>query len=198
MPNPIVDKPTCHPRRHMTPSQFMTYDAMRGMAKKPELKAGGVIYPHLVCYAQLITITNHTSLGKNQNRDNIKALIEKGWLIPEDKIRWRQGLWANNRYAVLEHSDYEAKAQQHEGWQYSACPSFKFEAHTGENLKPATPADRKKFEQSTFAVNAAHKRAAARIASATHEEREAWATFFREADKRRLQREKRAVEGPVR
>ena len=124
-----TDKPTCHVRRHLTPSEFMTYDAMRAMAKEDD-------HGELICYAKKITIANHTSLGENQTGNNIKALVEKGWLLPEDKVRWRAGRWANNRYIVLEHADYEKLALQHMG-PYAGCPPFRYDAKTGEHLLPS-------------------------------------------------------------
>jgi hypothetical protein len=180
------EKPTCHPRRHLTPSQFMTYDAMRAMAKEDDLG-------DLVCYAQLITITNRTSIGKTQNAENIKALVAKGWVIPQDKVRWRAGRWANNKYTVLEHADYEQKAFDHED-PYVMCPPFKFNEKTGENLKPIADADdRREFNKSDFAINAALARAATSrertaftaalstiMREATPKEKEEW---FRPAEK---------------
>jgi len=77
-------KPVCHARRHMTPSQFMTYDAMRAMAKDDG-------HGSRVCYARLTTITNHTRIGRSQNRDNISALESLGWLMQEPRSRWRGG-----------------------------------------------------------------------------------------------------------
>lgn len=127
---PQSEKPVCHVRRHLTPSLFMTYDAMRAMAKKNE-------YGNLICYARLITITNHTSISRNQNQMNIAALEARGWLIQEERSRWRGGRFGSNRYEVLEHTDYERLALQRLE-PYKPCPDFKFEASTGERLQPSS------------------------------------------------------------
>ncbi|MGB6250489.1 MAG: hypothetical protein WBF54_15340 [Terriglobales bacterium] len=180
------EKPHCHARRHMTPSQFMTYDAMKAMAKKPPFPArpGAIIHVDFVCYGQLITITNRTSIGKNQNRDNIKALVKMGWLIPieeEGKPRWKSGRWANNKYIVLDHEQYERRALRHEDG-YVRCPGFKFNEMTGENLTPLTDKKRTEFSRSDFVINAAFKRHDERMKKATTEELAAWAEWLRNAD----------------
>jgi hypothetical protein len=171
------EKPTCHVRRHLTPSQFMTYDAMRAMAKEDDCG-------DLICYAKKTTISNHTSLRVNQTGDNIKALVEKGWLVPEDKVRWRAGRWANNRYLVREHADYEKQALHHEEG-YTLCPPFKYDAKTGEVLTTA-PAPNDEF---AFRVEARRWSKENRVfidalkkvlAEMTDDEREAWVTQLRD------------------
>jgi hypothetical protein len=144
------EKPTCWVRRHLSPSLFMTYDAMRGMAKKDA-------HGELICYGKLITIANHTSLSKNQNADNILALDAKGWVMPQNRERWNKGRWGYNSYIILEHADYEKFALQHQE-PYVMCPPFKYDSKTGENLIPMTDEERRKFERSDFAINAVLKR----------------------------------------
>ena len=166
----------------------MTYDAMRAMAKKPDntFEPGSVICVDLICYAKLTTITNRTSIGKTQNSHNIKKLVELGWIIPMDKVRWRAGRWANNKFIVLDHADYERRAFKHEE-PYAMCPPFKFNEPTGKKLTTITDTERRKFERSDFAINAVLKRHSespewrARVAAlqaimdaATPEERRAW------------------------
>src|SRR6266851_9139939 len=97
----------CYARRHLTPSQFMVYDAMLHMGKKPPDE------PHAVrvCYATILTIANKTSLGRDRIIENINRLVGLGWLIPDDPgMRWRNGRWANNRYLVLDHEQYSQGA----------------------------------------------------------------------------------------
>lgn len=145
-----IDKPVCHERRHMTPSQFMTYDAMRAMAEKPALKTDGrPNYGYIVCYARLTTITNHTSISRNTNRANIEALKEMGWLEEEPRSRWRGGRFGSNHYLVVSHEEYQRRALEHTP-PYKRCPVFKFEAHTGKLLKSPRPADRTRNGVNTF------------------------------------------------
>lgn len=108
----------------------MTYDAMRAMAKRNE-------HGSLICYARLTTITNHTSISRNQNQMNIVRLDQLGWLIQEERSRWRGGRFGSNRYEVLEHADYDRLALRREE-PYILCPVFKFEASTGERLQPSS------------------------------------------------------------
>jgi hypothetical protein len=121
----------CNERRHLTPSQFMTYNAMRAMCVQPDE------HGNLICYAQKHNIVNHTSIGMTQNGENIAALVEKGWLIPQEKERWKKGRWANNRYIVIEHAGWE---QAHP----DQCPPFKYDVKSGENMLRVTD-DRKNF-----------------------------------------------------
>jgi hypothetical protein len=147
----------------------MTYDAMRAMCVQPDE------HGNLICYAQKHNITNHTSIGMTQTGENVAALVELGWLVPQEKERWKKGRWANNRYIVLEHDEWVRA--HHE------CPPFKYDVVTGQNLLPATD-DRKDFP-----VNAALKGWAREnrhfiaalsqvMNEATPEERKEW---FREA-----------------
>jgi len=148
----MSDKPVCHERRHMTPSQFMTYDAMRAMAES--LHKNGP-YEDRVFYARLTTLTNHTSLSRNQNRKNIDDLIALGWVIPEERNRFRGGRFGTQRYRVLTHEQYERHRLRHDvtalGYVYKACPDFKYEAATGKILRPSPrPADRMRNGVSPF------------------------------------------------
>jgi len=119
----------CHARRHLTPSQYMTYDAMRAMAKAEKND------PLLTCYAKVTTIVDRTSVGRTQTIENIKALVTKGWLIPRDKIRWKAGQFGNNHYVVLDHDDYARYAARREDDRYEFCPPFQYDAKTGEKLE---------------------------------------------------------------
>jgi hypothetical protein len=135
----MTDKPVCHERRHMTPSLYMTYDTMRAMAEShpQELKPHKIIRGNIVCYARLTTISNHNSLSRNQNRDNIAALERLGWLIAEERPRFRGGRFGTNRYIVLTHEGYECRALRHDNHLYKRCPDFKFESSTGKLLHPS-------------------------------------------------------------
>ena len=130
------DKPVCHVRRHLTPSLFMTYDTMRAMAKKPDfqMKPGAIIKTHFVCYARLTTICNHNSLSRNQNRDNIAALEALGWIIAEERNRFRGGQFGPNHYIVLEHDEYYGQVLRHRA-PYKLCPVFKYEMSSGRILE---------------------------------------------------------------
>jgi hypothetical protein len=108
----------------------MTYDAMRAMAKKDE-------HGNLICYARLTTITNHTSISRNQNQMNIVRLEELGWLLQEARSRWRGGRFGSNRYEILTHEDYERFALERVE-PYTLCPEFKFEASSGKRLSPSS------------------------------------------------------------
>jgi hypothetical protein len=122
-------KPVCYARRHLTPSQFMVYDAMFHMAKRPVLDDRAAVR---VCYATILTIANKTSLGRDRIIDNIKELVALRWLIPDDPgMRWKNGRWANNRYLVLDHEQYRQRAAV-------PCPALKYDTETGQNLMPYT------------------------------------------------------------
>ncbi len=182
VPIPEEKPMTCHERRHLTPSQFMTYDAMRACCGNNRDAQG-----NRICFAQLTTLSNLTGLSVNQNRDNVRALTEAGWVLadqtPDEQNRWK-GKWSNNRYVVFDHDG----RQRHLilTGQPAACPPFPY---SKDGVKQATMTDeqRRAFERTHFAINAALRRYAntpARKAltaalsevlrNMTTEEREAW------------------------
>jgi len=135
------DKFQCHERRHMTASEFVTYDTMRAMAKKNKASSPN----DLVFYGRLTTLANYTNRSVETERINIKSLVKKRWLIPEDYTRWRGGLWGTNRYGVVEHEQYV------HAYQYAnkpcPCPPFRYDPETG---KKTTKGNAPKFNLAEF------------------------------------------------
>jgi len=125
MPTKLSDKgfpcppEKCRPKRHMTASEFMTYDAMVGCAKSdPEWKEGLPLKFH----GRLTTVGNYNGRGAEQEGENMTALEKKGWLerLP------RLGSHGRTRhYRVLEHAEFLAA---HLG----SCPPFKYDPATGD------------------------------------------------------------------
>ena len=118
-PAPNPEKQECHERRHMKPAQYMVYDAMRAMGEAGREKNGG----KCICYAKLPTIMNRVSIGRTQVRENIVALVAIHWLVPLDKVRWRNGQWANSRFEVLTHDEYIKLPT----YLRKFCPSIKYD-----------------------------------------------------------------------
>ena len=109
----------CWARRHMTPSQFMVYDAMYHMTRPPDR----------LCFSSILGVANKTSLGRDTVIKCIKELVESGWLIsdPDSSVRWKNtGRWANNRYTVVTHDEFKG-----------GCPPLKYDPDTGENVYPS-------------------------------------------------------------
>jgi hypothetical protein len=158
-----MDKPTvsppeifCNERRHLTPSQYMVYNAMRAIAESGKHKRprkDGL----LVCSAKETTIANHTSIGRSQIRVNIKALVEKGWLEPLRDIetdrqrRWRKGIWASNQYVIIVHDEYERRAQRRQR-PYEFCPAARYVYDTGAPVEKATPEQLEAVERMRAAI----------------------------------------------
>jgi hypothetical protein len=127
----------CHERRHMTASEFVTYDTMRAMAKSNKASTPG----NLVFYGRLTTLANYTNRSVETERTNIKSLIAMGWLISATRTRWRGGLWGTNRFDIVEH-DYYVTNARHYAESFAACPPCRYDPQTGEKvekgeLKPA-------------------------------------------------------------
>ena len=116
-----IQQRKCWARRHMTPSQYVTYDTMRhlrGKAPNPP-----------VCYAPIWRIANNSGLGRGTTLNNIKALLASGWLIPAPHSfeRWtNSGRWVSKQYLLLDDTHDHC----------SACPPYKYDFETGENLAP--------------------------------------------------------------
>jgi hypothetical protein len=112
----------CWARRHITPSQYVTYDTMRhlrGKAPNPP-----------VCYATILKISNNSNLSRATTINNIQALLESGWVIPAPDAfeRWNNsGRWASKQYLVREDTHDHC----------ATCPPFKYDLETGENLAPS-------------------------------------------------------------
>lgn len=110
----------CWARRHMTPLEFMVYDAMFHMASPPDR----------LCFSSINGVANRTSLGRDSVIKCMKSLVAKGWLIPDpdQSVRWQNtGRWANNRYIVVTHDNFKG-----------VCPPLKYDPETGENMWPAS------------------------------------------------------------
>jgi hypothetical protein len=127
----------CHERRHMTASEFVTYDTMRAMAKSNRAST----LKELVFYGRLTTLANYTNRSEETERLNIKSLVTKGWLIPAARTRWRRGMWGTNRFDIAEHDWYINNAKQYAD-DPSECPPPRYDPKTGEKivrgeLKPA-------------------------------------------------------------
>lgn len=120
----------CHERRHMTASEFVTYDTMRAMAKKNKASTAN----DLVFYGRLTTLANYTNRSVETERTNIESLVEKGWLLDADRTRWRGGLWGTNRYLVAEHKWYVTHAKQY-ATKPTECPAYRYDPHTGERVE---------------------------------------------------------------
>jgi hypothetical protein len=133
---PETAPPKCHVRRHLTPSEFMTYDVMRAMAKPLETGSG------LYCYAKLTTIANYNNLSTDQNARNIESLIKKEWLIEVGRPRWRAGRFGSNRYQVVTHDEY-LDDFDHEF--NEPCPPFKYDKITGEKFEKLDKAEARDF-----------------------------------------------------
>jgi hypothetical protein len=116
----MVDQsqPACFARRHLTPSQYMVYDAMFRMAPPP----------NRLCFGTILTIANNTSLGRDTVIKAIRNMVSLGWLVPDEPIvRWSNtGRWANHRYTVVTHDAYKG----------GTCPPLKYDPETGENVNP--------------------------------------------------------------
>jgi hypothetical protein len=113
---PPKKKISCFARRHMTPSQYVTYDAMihmRGSAPNPP-----------VCYAPIWKIANHSGLGRGTTINNIKALLDAGWLIPAPDSFER---WSNSGRWVSKHYVFRENVHDH----CVECPAFKYDNETG-------------------------------------------------------------------
>jgi hypothetical protein len=131
--NDFERKFKCHARRHMTASEFMTYDAMNAMANRD---SG-------LCFASLVTIANHTNRSVKTEQVNVAALLKKGWLELEEKSRRRPGgEFTTNKYTVLKHDTLlrAEQALQHTIYP-DFCPLFKYDTVTGKKsglgkLKP--------------------------------------------------------------
>ena len=106
----------CHARRHMTPSQYKTYDAMIAMSLSG--RADGI------CYASRWTIANHAGQKLSAVDRNIKSLVKMGWLVPEGQQGRRWGEWSTNKYYVMEHDEYPEDRLR--------CPLFEYNPVTGE------------------------------------------------------------------
>jgi hypothetical protein len=112
----------CFARRHMTPSQYVTYDAMRHMRGKAPNPP--------VCYAPIWKISNHSGLGRDTTIENIKSLLASGWLMPAPDSFERfdnTGQWVSKQYVLRE------DVHDH----CPACPPFKYDDETGKNLAPS-------------------------------------------------------------
>lgn len=120
----------CHERRHMTASEFVTYDTIRAMAKSNKASSP----EDLVFYGRLSTLANYTNRSINAERRNIESLVRKGWLIPAARTRWRAGRWGTNRYSVVEHEWYIANATAY-AQEPSQCPPYRYDVHTGKPVK---------------------------------------------------------------
>src|ERR1700730_5423143 len=96
----------CHPRRHMTASEYVTYDAMTAMAKTNKASTPNDI----VFYGRLTTLANHTNRSVWTERQNIASLDKKGWVITAARTRWHGGMWGTNRYTMVDHEWYVANA----------------------------------------------------------------------------------------
>src|SRR5689334_18611298 len=120
----------CHERRHMTASEFVTYDTMRAMARKNKASTAN----DLVFYGRLTTLANYTDRSVETERTNIESLVERGWLLDTDRTRWRDGLWGTNRYLVVEHKWYVAHAKEYAETP-SECPAYRYDPNTGEKVE---------------------------------------------------------------
>src|SRR5260370_33838827 len=85
----------CWARRHLTPSQYVTYDTMRHLRGKAPNQP--------VCYATVLKISNNSGMGKSTTENNIKSLLAAGWLgpAPESFERWANTRrWVSKQYLL--------------------------------------------------------------------------------------------------
>jgi hypothetical protein len=114
----------CWARRHLTPSQYVTYDTMRhlrGKAPNPP-----------ICYASILKIANNSGLGRDTTINNIQAMLTSGWLTPapDSFERWsNNGRWVSRQY-LLRDDTHDHCAD---------CPLYKYNLETGENVAPNPP-----------------------------------------------------------
>ncbi|MGA2482150.1 MAG: hypothetical protein ABSF92_03410 [Candidatus Acidiferrales bacterium] len=109
----------CRAKRHMSESEFVTYDTMLGLAKSdPKWEEG----KPLECYARLATICNYSNQSEHVVRRNAKCFVERGWLVPLPQL----GSHGSNRYRIVEHDDHPDVPDK--------CPPYRYDPKTGEEL----------------------------------------------------------------
>jgi hypothetical protein len=141
----------CHARRHMTASEFRTYDTIRIMVMSgPHDKDASLLF-----YGKLTKLANYNNTSPELEAINIASLIEKGWLLRMGKQRWRGGRWGTVQYILVEHDDYanitEYMKKSVPGWQ--ACPPYRYDMETGRKLSSG-----KQPNTALVAVNVAKQR----------------------------------------
>lgn len=122
----------CHPRRHMTASEFRTYDTMLAMiGSKPHDKDDALIF-----HGRLTKLANYNNTSVETENLNLKSLVNKGWVKRVGKQRWRAGRWGTVQYLIVDHEKYvyENPALRSEGW--TACPPYRYDMETSDNVSP--------------------------------------------------------------
>jgi hypothetical protein len=128
------DKPefVCHAKRHMTASEFKTYDTMRVMIfSGPHGKEDSLIF-----HGKLTKLANYNNTSVETENLNIKSLIKKGWLVRLGKQRWRAGRWSTVQYVFLEHDDYVNQTERMRTASWQPCPPYRYDTDTGDNVAP--------------------------------------------------------------
>ena len=111
----------CFARRHMTPSEYWTWDAMRHMKGKQDSDTPGV------CNANLATICNHTNQSRSNVWRNIQSLLASGWLsyAPGEQRRFKDtGRMAARQYIL--------RTDLHD--HVPGCPPWMFDPQTHDQV----------------------------------------------------------------
>jgi hypothetical protein len=124
----------CHVRRHLTPSEFRTYDTMRIMVMSGPHEKGDQLFFH----GRLAKLANYTNSSIRLEEINIKSLEAKGWLVRSHQQRWRGGKFGTVEYLLLSHDEYVAceKFPHGRAHKWSPCPPYKYDMETGELITP--------------------------------------------------------------
>lgn len=132
-------------QRHMTASEYLTYDGMLAMSRSRKAKERMEREQNSdrLFYGSMITLANRNNTSPRTEERNVASLLRKEWIAVErPQVHWRGGKWSTVRYIVWTHEEYidcgigGIKRPTHE------CPALKYDPETGEQViegKPKNP-----------------------------------------------------------
>ena len=99
----------CRPQRHMSASEFMTYDAMMACARSKEARKDAKANDPFIFYGTMTTLANMNNRCRNVEGKNAGTLVKKGWLVrvlDRQQTNWK-GEWGTWQYIVYDHEAFE-------------------------------------------------------------------------------------------
>jgi hypothetical protein len=153
-------KHNCRPQRHLTASEFMTYDAMMACARSKEARKDKTTRDPFIFYGTMTTLANMNNRCRNVEGKNAGSLVKKGWLVrvlDRQQTNWK-GEWGTWQYILYDHEDFQREHDKlHRRllppmdktltkadvwkWKHGVCPKFRYDDEGVLRIKKRTHLD---------------------------------------------------------